>query len=260
MKKNSESPQYISARNPKPYVTSPYLCNTVLGRAQIEELKDSHRFLKRRIDTFKRLESAKLDLRQKRWELKCIKNFIYSVSNKISNIMTMQRNAVVDINHYNTTKQINSMETYIVFGEHLLSALEKNTTSNNERLFGCYQGFAVILPSYMKEERPYIILQGCNRYIVKINRCTALGCMKKIDYFLEHLENSIVDYEKGIEKLNMQKEDAIISYNEFYLKENELDDRVATLERYLSLIDKKIQSIPFKVLNTLARNVRPYTI
>ncbi len=213
--------------------------DTVLSRAEIKALAIGNPLIKERVEVSNELEHARINQKQKRKELVRLKDLINSYPAQIEKRKIMIRNARYDHTNYKARKQVVTMEERISFGEELLYALAKNTMRDKDRRFCHYQGFAVILPRRMKPEKPYVILQrqNSNRYTVKMDGDKALGCSKRLDYFLEHLGDTVAFHENKLREMQLELKNA----KESYAKGNEFNMEVESLVRKLSMIDKKLE-------------------
>lgn len=127
----------------------------------------------------------------------------------------------------------------IAFGEELLEALKDNALKEQERLFDRYQGFDVVLPANMLEEKRFIILrQDCgNSYAVEFDGdATPYSVTRKLDYLLDGLQKRLEGVEKqiGTDIADCDRaEEQLLLGNEY---ETKIEELTAELER----IDKEL--------------------
>lgn len=212
---------------------------TVLCYAEIKALAIGNPLIKERVEVANELEQVKIHYRQKHKELVSLKELLDSLPRRITQKKIMISNARSDYDFYRSKKKSISLEEREMFGEELLYALEHNVMRENDRLFSVYQEFDVILPKHMKEKKPFIVLKrkNSNSYQIKMDGDKALGCGKRIDYFLDHLEeNTINEYQKELEDLYKQKKNAELSLeggNEFEKEVDRLTEKLAKIDERL---------------------------
>lgn len=205
--------------------------DTVLSYAEIKALAIGNPLIKERVEVANELEHAKINHRQKRKELVSLQELLDSLPRRIEQRKVLISNAKSDNWLYKLKKQSVSMEEREMFGEELLYALANNVMKEKERLFEVYQEFDVILPKHMKADKPYVVIRrkDSNVYSIKMDGDKALGCSKRIDYFLDHLEDTIKEHESALEDLYKQKKNAESSLAEGNEFEQEVDRLVARL-------------------------------
>ena len=103
-----------------------------------------------------------------------------------------------------------------------------------------YRGFAVVLPTNMTAERPYIWLVRSGRYYVELGD-TDVGNLIRIDNALDTLSDRLNAFKKGLSDLDVRKNDirAELSKDEGYAdqieyyrnKVNELDEKLGAKEK-----------------------------
>lgn len=212
--------------------------DTVLSYAEIKALAIGNPLIKTRVEVANELEHVKINHRQKRKELISLQELLDSLPRRIEQRKLLISNAQSDNWFYKLKKQSVSKEEREMFGEELLYALAHNVMAEKDRLFEVYQEFDVILPKHMKSDKPYIILRrkDSNVYSIKMDGDKPLGCSKRIDYFLDHLEDTIKEHEIMLDDLYKQKRNAELTLaegNEFELEVDRLVVRLAEIDERL---------------------------
>lgn len=213
--------------------------DTVLSYAEIKALAIGNPLIKERVEVANELEHAKINHRQKRKELVNLQELLNTMPRRIEQRKTLISNAKSDNQLYKLKKQPIGKEEREMFGEELLYALAQNVMTEKDRLFEVYQEFDVMLPKHMKADKPYIILKrkDSNVYSIKMDGDKPFGCSKRIDYFLDHLEDTIKEHEAALEDLYKQKRNAELSL----ANGNEFESEVARLAAKLAKIDEKLK-------------------
>ena len=212
--------------------------DTVLSYAEIKALAIGNPLIKERVEVANELEHARINHRQKRKELVNLQELLNTMPRRIEQRKTLISNAKSDNWLYKLKRQSISMEEREMFGEELLYALAHNVMTEKDRLFEVYQEFDVILPKHMKADKPYIVLKrkGSNPYSIKMDGDKPLGCSKRIDYFLDHLEDTIKEHEAALDDLYKQKRNAELSLangNEFELEVDRLVAKLTEIDERL---------------------------
>lgn len=212
--------------------------DTVLSYAEIKALAIGNPLIKERVKVANELEHAKINHRHKRKELLNLQELLNTLPRRIEQRKILISNAKSDNKIYKLKRQPISKEEREMFGEELLYALENNVMLDKERLFEVYQEFDVMLPKHMKAEKPFIMLKrkDSNVYSIKMDGDKPLGCCMRIDYFLDHLEDTIKEHETALEDLYKQKNNAELSLangNEFALEVDRLTAKLAEIDERL---------------------------
>ena len=120
------------------------------------------------------------------------------------------------------------------------NAVRDNVLQTTENPLMVYRGFAVVLPTNMTAERPYIWLVRSGRYYVELGD-TDVGNLIRIDNALDTLSDRLNAFKKGLSDLDVRKNDirAELSKDEGYAdqieyyrnKVNELDEKLGAKEK-----------------------------
>lgn len=213
--------------------------DTVLNYAEIKALAIGNPIIKERVETSNELEHARINQRQKRKELANLKELLDAYPRQIENQKLYIANAKADRDFYQSVKVKVSADDRRLFGEPLLEALKGNIMREESTEYGEYQGFKVMLPKHMNPDKPYVVVSrtDSNQYKIKMDGDKALGCSKRIDYVLDHLDDTISEKLKGLDDLYRQKELS----EETIANGNEFDDEVYRLIGKLEVIDKLLK-------------------
>lgn len=212
--------------------------DTVLTYAEAKMLAIGNPLIKKRVEVSNKLERARISNSQRRRQLEEVCAVIEAIPKRIERLKNLKDTAREDDMMYKGNKSSIPNPERIAFGEELLEALRDNVMRTYERIFDTYQGFDVVLPVNMLSEKPYIYLRSENggNYHVDMKDTTDYGCSKRLDYFLDHLNDFEADCDKGIEQALKQLEEA----KEEFLAGNPYREEVEKLKDELSEIDKQI--------------------
>ena len=115
-------------------------------------------------------------------------------------------------------------------------ALKKNLYRPKDRELFAYKGFKIILPANMTEEKPYVWLQGANRYKVELGD-SEQGNLTRIDHFLDGFAKRIKEMEQQIRN----KEIEVLNIEQELAKADGYADQIAELKKQLAKIDEKLE-------------------
>lgn len=213
--------------------------DTVLNYAEIKALAIGNPLIKERVETANELEHARINQRQKRKELLALQEILQSIPGKLRQRQDLIHYTTADIKSYTHSKCSIPKAEREMFGEELLEALAGNYRKEEESVFDIYQGFEVVLPAWMDPNRPYVILRrrGSSSYMVKMDSDKALGCSKRLDYVLDHLEDTKAEHEREYQALLGQQRQIEETLDEG----NTYDEEVRNLMERLKEIDRQLQ-------------------
>lgn len=211
--------------------------DTVLSYAEIKALAIGNPLIKERVEAANELEHAKINYRQKRKELLNLQELLGTLPTQIAKRTRLLRNAKADRIAYKKNRQPVTMEERKMFGEELLYALAHNIMKEKERVFETYQSFDVILPKRMKSDKRYVVLRrgNSNIYTVEMGE-KPMGCSKRLDYFLDHLDDTVRSHEAALKDLYNQKKNAeksLADGNEFESEVDRLTAKIAAIDEQL---------------------------
>ncbi len=211
--------------------------DAVLDYAEIKALAIGNPLIKERVEVSNQLEHAKINSRQKTKNLLNLQCILVSIPGRKKTRESLIKKARMDLIYYRQYKQSIPREERVMFGEELLLALKNNVLKDEERVFDTYQGFKVILPAKMLPERPQVILSYAGTYTVDMDGDKPLGVCQRLDYALDHLQDTIRSHEDALLDLEQQRCQAQSDID----KGNEFELLVETLTKRLEEIDKLLK-------------------
>lgn len=184
--------------------------DSVLTYAEIKALSVGDPLLKTRIDMSNELERLKIHRRQRAQELKMMESVVSSLPATLTKLEERKLRLEQDYQHYLESRENLSKEEREAFGEEVLEGLKENVLMETERWFDDLHGFRILLPAYMKFERPVLLIEGVsgNRYDVNMRDAKAGGCIQRMEYILSHLNERVQAVNEEIARVNAQAEHA----------------------------------------------------
>ena len=212
--------------------------DTALTYAEIKALSVGDSLIKTRIETSNELERLKLRSHRREQELLTISRIIQAGLSRNEKLAQRRERLHKDKEHFTQSCESISREERTAFGEDLLYALQGNIANGEERLFDHAYGFKVLFPTYMKAERPYVLICGVteNRYEVDTRDAKEAGCVQRIEYLLLHLGDRIKAAEEDIRRAQEELRHAGLDL----ANGNPYADEAAVLKKKLLDIDREL--------------------
>lgn len=213
---------------------------SVLDYAEIKALAIGNPLIKERVKVANSLEQAKINQRQRKRAILDLQELTDSFPRRLEKLKVLQADTLADKEYYDRHKESVSMDEREALGKNIFEALAGNVMKEENRVLEIYQGFEIILPAFMKSDRPYVMLHRANNhtYSIKMDGDKVTGCSRRIDYVLEHLDNKLQEHYDNEVDITKQMEQAKVDLQ----KGNEFDDVVEELARKLTEIDLKLQA------------------
>ena len=214
------------------------ISDAVLSYAEVKALAIGNPLIRERVETANRLDRAMVAFRMRQKQLANMRAFVEDYPARMQRLKDVRATIRADIAHYQAHKASVSREERQAFGNELLFALAENVLMEKERVFDRYQGFEIVLPVYMDEEKPYVLVRsgkGCT-YHAEMSEPKALGCSMRIDHLLEHLPDRLNNVQAQMEEERQQRSDALRDLEQG----NTYQDTVDALSKQLAEIDERL--------------------
>ncbi len=214
--------------------------DTVLDYAEVKALAIGNPLIKQRVETANSLERTKISFRSRQRELQDLLSVTKTLPAKAEKLLELSCEAEKDFNHFLKNRGYLGSEERAAFGEELFGALRGNLERPEERFFGDYRGFRVLLPPAMNERHPYVLLEGQGgiRYYAEMDlERPSLGCTKVLDYLLEHLfdrsRKLLEEWEHTEKQIDEAQKELMLG--------NPHEGEVERLTKALEEIDKRLE-------------------
>lgn len=223
------------------------IADAVLTYAEVKALAIGNPLIKRRVEVANRLERIKIVSRSRQKEIQHLQYVVRTMPQEIKRYNELYEIVKADYNFYIKTRGTIANDERNAFGEELIEALKSNAGVAQDRLFDEYQGFDIILPAEMEEEKSYVIIKrksgGIYRCAMDLENKTPLGVTKSIDAALEHISVVMNNYlnNKNIsqKRLDEAKED-IEKGNPHFAEIDRIKQELAEIDTELeSVMDEK---------------------
>lgn len=210
--------------------------DTVLSYAEVKALAVGNPLVKERVETANEL-SRYLSLQKK-----AIENHIrlekekMEMPNRIAQQERVIEKCVKDIELYKQSmKEYNADERRYI-REAIFDAVKKNVLMTEETTLMSYQGFDIVLPINMTDDKPFLWLKGSGRYHIDLGKDSAVGVIIRIDNFLNKLDEHLTKLNDVLAKYN----ERLNAISEELTRKNDYTDKIEKYTRKLSKIDKEL--------------------
>lgn len=186
------------------------------------------------------LERLKIHCRQREQELKTMESVVSNLPANLAKLEERKLRLEQDYQHFIAHRESLSRDDRNAFGEEALDALRGNFYVETERWFDDLHGFRILLPAYMKYERPTLLIEGIsgNRYDVDMRDAKPGGCIQRVEHILSHLNERMQAVELENDRANAQAEHARAEIK----KGNSYTAEVVSMSEKLLDIDEELNS------------------
>jgi len=210
--------------------------NTVLNYAEVKALAIGDPLIKKRIEAaneLMRINALNKNMVDSRLKLEMEHR---ALPGRLTAIRQLIENAQSDLNRYQINMiPIKQMKNRDLLRKALHRELNENILCGEERPLFEYQGFKVILPQNMIEEKPFVWLKGQGRYMVELSGAET-GNLIRIDNRLNTLNELIAEQKDEFEKLIARQKEI----KDELSKKESFADEIAELKASLEKIDKEL--------------------
>lgn len=208
---------------------------TVLDYAEVKALAIGNPLIKERVETANEL-TRQMALHRKAVEERLqLEAEQLEMPARIQHQENVIRACEADGRYYAAAVRDYDKEERKALRKRLFAALKENVLSGTERFFAEYQGFRILLPANMSEQKPFVWLQREGRYVVEMGD-SEVGCLIRLDNFLSQLPEYLVKRQERLEELLSQQETIRLSLE----KKESYTDAIAALQQRLDEIDKEL--------------------
>lgn len=178
--------------------------DTVLDYAEVKALAVGDPLIRQRVEAANELAHLRTLQRKTMGERTRLEQERALLPEKISGQMKLIQACERDLAFYQEHQERLDKQTRSEIRRRLFSAVCGNEKAARERALLTYQGFQVVLPANMTQEKPFVWLRREGRYRVEMGT-TELGGLTRIDHFLEHLAGHLKDLQDTLDKLRQRE-------------------------------------------------------
>lgn len=209
--------------------------STVLDYAEVKALAVGNPLIKERVETSNEL-TRYLSLQRKAIDNHIrLEKELLELPARITRQKELIEKCGCDLEFYRSNVKEYSKEERKYIRQKLFVAVKGNVLMHSETPSITYQGFQIVLPANMTEEKPYIWLQKSGRYYVELGD-TEIGGLIRIDNYLDNLGEHLEKLKEGLSNLCDRQNalEAEVTKKEDYV------DRIEELKQRLEKLDKKL--------------------
>lgn len=210
----------------------------MLDYSEVKALAIGNPIIRERIETYNKLERAKLSNRQRHKQLVEMQQLLPQLDSAIRDCKYTIYVVGKDMEYFRDNKESMDNASRKEFGEELSYALSENVNVSYERLFFKYMGFNVMLPKNMNKDERYVLVTrpGGGTYKVDMADKDSVNMSRAIDGTLNGLSKRRDALQRKLLLLNQQVEES-----KAMLKEgNPYEKEVEALELRLEEIDTEL--------------------
>ena len=210
--------------------------DTVLTYSEVKALAIGNPLIKKRVEISNQITKLKM-LSQKEDEQKNRLNNEYSsLPSRIENMKNVISKVKDDFTFYSNDTFKYKADEKKQLRQTIFNALKRRIFKTEEKEIATYKGFKVIAPTNMSYQNFHLILERESRYNVAINRDEEISVLRRIDFALEDLKNTISKYEADLKVLTDKKAFIEIELS----RPNKYVSTLESLSKELEEIDKKL--------------------
>ncbi len=211
------------------------ISDIMLSYGEVKALAIGNPELKEHVDLKNQLNKLKMLSKKSKDRYTHLKLEQQQLPNKIAEMDERNANIELDLAHYLANKKEYDKEYKQELRRNIYFSLMDYLYKDNERVLLNYQGFDLILPKNLVENKLYIILTANNRYVVEIGN-SEIGTLIRIDNFLEGLS-------EYLDKNIIKADELRAQLDGIALELDNMPDYSEAIER----IAKKIENIERKL-------------
>lgn len=209
--------------------------DAVLSYAEVKALAIGNPLIKKRVETANEL-SRYVSLQRKSLENKeRLEKQYAEMPYRIAETRKKMKEARADMLRYAQNKREYEQDERKELRNRIFEAVKSNVLQATETSVSVYQGFEIVLPSYMMAEKPYIWLKGEGKYYVELGEADR-GVLIRIDNFLENLKMLSLRFMDNLTELTSERE----RMRQELGKEESYIEKIEELKEELKRIDKKL--------------------
>ena len=210
--------------------------DVVLNYAEIKALTIGNPLIKERVETANELKRACALQRKFAESQIAMKRELFKLPGKIANTEALIEKALLDIERYEAGRiDIKEMEGHRQYGTTILEALNEHAMQPKQKTLLSYQGFVIVLPENMLQEKPYVWIEGSGRYYTETGD-SDIGCISRIDNKLNSLPKYVEEQRQELRNLTERKADLETELR----KDPPYAADIAGLREKLAQIDKSL--------------------
>lgn len=209
--------------------------STVLDYAEVKALAVGNPLVKKRVEAANEL-TRYLALQRKAVENRVrLERELLELPGQINRQRDLIEKCRADVDHYRLNLREYDKEERKAIRGALFAAVKAHVLEPCERVAMTYQGFDVVLPANMSEEKPFVWLRKNGKYYVELAD-TEMGMLVRIDNFLDKMGEHLKKLQDGIFNLYAKQ---TATREELSQKET-YADKIEEIKLRLERLDKKL--------------------
>ena len=210
--------------------------DVVLSYAEVKALAIGNPLIKERVETVNEIRRISALQRRHVANHVALKEELFALPGKIMHTQELIKKAELDEVHFNKhSVEIKDMIGHREIGMEILNALKNNVMREEKTELLQYQGFSIVLPDNMLEEKRFVWIEGNGRYYCETGD-SDIGCINRIDNKLKGFADFIKKQHSEIQNMKQRNVDIEVELK----NESSYPDEIRRLQDKLTKIDKKL--------------------
>jgi N12 class adenine-specific DNA methylase len=208
----------------------------VLNYAEIKALAIGNPLIKKRVETANELSRLLTLHRKSIYVREQLEAELAEIPERLERQSKLYTACTMDIEEYGRAKREYTQEERQKLRRAIADGIANyDLTEGVEKTLGEYQGFLVVLPSYLIPQKPHLWLKRNGKYKVDVGE-SEFGYLTRLENALERLGDQLKIYKDNVQGLIMSKEEirAQLAKNDSYA------DELARVKTELEEIDKEL--------------------
>ena len=212
------------------------IADTVLNYGEVKALAIANPLLKERFEASNELNKLRMLERKQKEQKVRYEIQLLEIPERIEELNEVIANLTKDIELYNENKVEHTNEEKLRLRSLIFEKLQSNELREQEEIITSYQGFDIVLPTHMLTNKKFVWLKGNTRHQVMMAD-TEIGCLVRIDNFLDKLDEKLTKTYEEIDRLN----DLSVAIQEEMKKEFNYQDRIIELRQIVEELDARLE-------------------
>ncbi|MBQ2740203.1 MAG: DEAD/DEAH box helicase family protein [Clostridia bacterium] len=208
----------------------------VLDYAEVKALAIGNPLIKKRVETANELARLLTLHRKAVYIREQLEAELAEIPERLERQRKLYSACLQDVDDYKRLRREYTLEERTALSSAVMEAIAGyDFTEGVEKTIGEYQGFSVVLPSYLIRQKPHVWLKRNGKYKVDIGE-SVFGVIARLDNALETMDKQLQVYKDNVQSLILSKEEI----RQELEKNNSYADEITACKSELEEIDKQL--------------------
>ena len=179
----------------------------VLDYAEVKALAIGNPLIKKRVETANELARLLTLHRKAVYIREQLEAELAEIPERLERQRKLYSACLQDVDDYKRLRREYTLEERTALSSAVMEAIAGyDFTEGVEKTIGEYQGFSVVLPSYLIRQKPHVWLKRNGKYKVDIGE-SVFGVIARLDNALETMDKQLQVYKDNVQSLILSKEE-----------------------------------------------------